>query len=88
MKENLKVSSSSNPLAVAGAIANLIRDEKEVQINTIGAGALNQAVKAVAIARGFLIPSGYNIACYPTFYELKIDEQIRTAIKLTIIIIP
>lgn len=85
MTENIKVSSSSNPSGVAGAIANIIRDKKEVHIHAIGAGALNQAIKAVAIARGFLTPSGYNICCIPSFLEITIDNQIRTAIKLVVI---
>ena len=84
MVENIKVSSSSNPVNVAGAIANIIREQKEVHINAIGAGALNQAIKAIAISRGFLTPSGYNIACIPSFFEVTIEEQVRTAIKLIV----
>ena len=84
MKELLKVSSKSNPSSVAGALANVIRENKDVEIQAVGAGALNQAVKSIAIARGFIAPSGYDIVCVPSFTEIIIDGQSRTAIKLTI----
>ena len=84
MKELLKVSSKSNPSSVAGALANVIRENKEVEIQAVGAGALNQAIKAVAIARGFIAPSGYDIVCIPSFAEIMIEGQSRTAIKLVI----
>lgn len=84
MKETLKVSSKSNPNGVAGAIANVIRDGKSVEIQAVGAGALNQAIKALAIARGFVIPSGYDIICSPSFSEVIIDNQTKTSIKLLI----
>jgi stage V sporulation protein S len=84
MKELLKVSSKSNPNSVAGALANVIRESNRAEIQAVGAGAINQAIKAVAIARGFIAPSGRDIICIPAFAEATIDGQIRTAIKLII----
>ncbi len=80
----LKVSSKSNPTKVAGAIASIFRDEKKVEIQTIGAGSLNQAIKAVAIARGFLAPTGDNIVMIPAFSEVNIYGEVKTAMKLYI----
>ena len=82
--ELLKVASKSDPKAVAGAIAGFIREEGRVEVQAIGAGALNQAVKAVAIARGYLAPSGIDLYCIPGFKEVKIEEEERTAIKLIV----
>ena len=78
----LKVSSSSNPNKVAGALAGTIREEGTAEMQTIGAGALNQAVKAMAIARGFLAPSGVDIVCYPAFVDVMVEGNERTAIRL------
>ena len=75
MKETLKVSSKSNPNGVAGAIANVIRDGKSVEIQAVGAGALNQAIKALAIARGFVAPSGKNLICIPAFTDISERRQ-------------
>ena len=80
----LKVSSKSNPNSVAGALANVIREKDEVEIQAIGAGALNQAIKAIAIARGFVAPSGKNLKCIPAFTDIVIDGDERTAIKLIV----
>jgi len=80
----LKVGSKSDPNKVAGAIAGTIREDESCQVQTIGAGALNQAVKALAIARGFLAPSGIDLVCYPAFIDVTIDGNERTAIKLFI----
>lgn len=80
--EVLKVSTKSNPNAVAGALAGVMRESKEAEIQAVGAGALNQAVKAVAIARGFMAPSGVDLVCKPAFAEIEIDGEDRTAIKL------
>ena len=80
----LKVSSKSNPSSVAGAIANVFREKGVVEMQAIGAGALNQAIKAIAIARGFIAPSGKNIACIPAFSDIIIDGEERTAIKLIV----
>lgn len=82
--EVLKVSSKSNPNSVAGAIAGVIRDKGIAEVQSIGAGALNQAVKAVAIARGFLAPSGIELICIPAFSEVTIGGEGRTAIKLIV----
>ena len=80
----LKVSSKSNPNSVAGALTNVFRDKGVVEIQAIGAGALNQAIKAIAIARGFVAPSGTNLVCIPAFSDITIDGEERTAIKLLV----
>ncbi len=82
--EIIKVGSKSNPNKVAGALANILRNSDAVEVQTIGAGALNQGVKAIAIARGFVAPSGKNIVCIPTFADIKIEDNLKTAIKLII----
>lgn len=82
--ETLKVSSKSNPNSVAGAITNTFKEKGKVEIQAIGAGALNQAIKAIAIARGFVAPSGINLICIPAFVDICIDGDDRTAIKLII----
>ena len=82
--ETLKVSSKSNHSSVAGALANVFREKGNVEIQAVGAGALNQAIKAVAIARGFMAPSGKNLVCIPAFADITIDGEERTAIKLII----
>ena len=76
--EVLKVSAKSNPNSVAGALAGVLREKGGAEIQAIGAGALNQAVKAVAIARGFIAPSGIDLICIPAFTDIKIDEEERT----------
>ncbi len=83
--EIIKVSPKSNPNKVAGAIASIFRETKELEIQTIGAGALNQAIKAVAIARGFVAPSGDNIVIVPSFNEIDIGGSTKTAIKLLVL---
>ena len=80
--DTLKVSSKSNPNSVAGALTNVFREKGVVEIQAIGAGALNQAIKAIAIARGFVAPSGKNLVCIPAFAAISIDGEERTAIKL------
>ena len=82
--ETLRVSSKSKPNTVAGAIAGVVREKGEVEIQTVGAGALNQAVKAIAIARGFLISSGIELVCTPSFSDIDIDGSERTAIRLLV----
>ena len=82
--EVLKVSSKSNPNSVAGALANAFRERGLVEIQAIGAGALNQAIKSVAIARGFVAPSGMDLVCIPAFTDIEIDGEQKTAIKLII----
>jgi stage V sporulation protein S len=71
--ELLKISSKSNPNSVAGALAGVIREKGTAEIQAIGAGALNQAIKSVAVARGFVAPSGMDLVCIPAFTEVEID---------------
>ena len=80
----LRISTKSNPNSVAGAIAGLIKEKGKAEMQAIGAGALNQAVKAIAIARGFVAPSGVDLICIPAFTEINIEEDERTGIKLLI----
>ena len=80
----LKVSSKSKPNSVAGALANAFREKQTVEIQAVGAGAINQAVKAIAIARGFIAPSGKDIICVPAFADIEINGEERTAIKLIV----
>ena len=80
----LKVSAKSNPNSVAGALAGVIREEGKAEMQAVGAGALNQAIKAVAIARGFVAPSGIDLVCIPAFVDIKIEEEEKTAIKLIV----
>lgn len=80
----LKVSSKSSPNSVAGALAGVIREYGKAEIQAVGAGALNQSVKAIAIARGFVSPSGIDLVCTPSFADITINGEERTAIKLTI----
>ena len=88
--EVLKVSSKSSPNSVAGAIAGVIREsstagtEIAVEVQAVGAGAANQAIKAIAIARGYLAPSGVDLICIPAFASVLIDGEERTAIKLIV----
>ena len=80
--EIIKVSSSSIPNHVAGAIASLMREQESLMIQTIGAAALNQAVKAIAIARGYIVPTGKELICIPSFHDLMVDDKQITAIRL------
>lgn len=80
----LKISTKSNPNSVAGAIAGLIKEKETVEMQTIGAGALNQAVKAIAIARGFVAPSGIDLVCIPAFAEAQIEGEEKTALKIIV----
>ena len=82
--ETLKVSSKSNPSKVAGALAGVLREKGGAEIQAIGAGALNQAVKAIAIARGFVAPGGIDLVSVPAFTDIEIDGKEKTAIKLII----
>lgn len=84
--EYLKVSSKSSPASVAGAIAGMVKDGVPVTMQCVGAGAVNQAIKATAIARGFLIPAGFDISCSPTFSDILINGESRTAIRLTVLV--
>jgi len=80
----IKVSSKSSPNSVAGAIAGLIKEVGKAEMQMIGAGAINQAMKAIAIARGFVAPSGIDLICIPAFAEVQIDGEIRTGMKLLV----
>ena len=82
--EVLKVSAKSTPNSVAGALAGVIREKGAAEIRAIGAGAINQSIKAIAIARGFVAPSGIDLVCIPAFTDIEIDGEERTAIKLII----
>ena len=80
----LKVSSRSNPNAVAGAFAGVVREQGRVEVQVVGAGALNQAIKAVAIARSMLAAQGVDLVCAPAFAEIEIDGQPRTAMQIVV----
>jgi stage V sporulation protein S len=80
----IKVAGSSRSTAVAGAIAGVMREQREVDVQAIGAGAVNQAIKAVIIARGYLELDGIDIICIPSFVEVMIGDQERTAVRLSI----
>jgi stage V sporulation protein S len=82
--EVLKVASNSNPNKVAGALAGMIREHGRAELQAIGAGAVNQAVKAIAIARGYLAPSGIDLVSIPAFTDVEIDKETRTAIKFIV----
>ncbi len=81
----IKVSSKSVSQKVAGSIANSFREgAKKVEIQTVGAGAVNQAIKAISIARGYTAPLGMNLVCTPAFYDIIIDGKTKTALKLIV----
>ena len=82
--EPLKVSSKSAPNAVAGAIAGVIRESGSAELQAVGTGAANQAIKAVAIASGYLAPAGIDLVCIPAFASVVIDGEERTAIRLIV----
>jgi stage V sporulation protein S len=80
----IKVSGTSRTSAVAGAIAGVVREKKKAEVQAIGASAINQAVKAMALARSYLSNDGYNIIIIPEFVDVQIEDKIRTAIKFTV----
>ena len=82
--ENLKISSKSSPNSIAGAIAGTFKEHKRVELRAVGAGALNQAIKGIAIARGFVAPLGIDLICIPAFDEVIIDGEEKTGIKLIV----
>jgi len=82
--ELIKVSANSRSTAVAGAIAGVVREHGRAEVQAIGAGAVNQAVKAATIARGYLLLDGINVILIPSFGEINIDGAERTTVKLTI----
>ena len=83
--EIIKVAAKSRSTSVAGAIAGVVRENGRAEVQAIGAGAVNQAVKAVAIARGYLELDGIDVVCIPEFVEVEIDGQERTAVKLSVV---
>jgi stage V sporulation protein S len=83
--EIFKVSARSRSTSVAGAIAGVIREGQHAEVQAIGAGAVNQAIKAVAIARGYLDKDGIQIVCVPSFVEVNIEDKERTAVRLTVL---
>ena len=80
----IKVSANSRTAAVAGAIAGVIREYKRAEVQAIGAGAVNQAIKAVALATSYLKNDGIDIVCIPEFVDVEIEDKVRTAIKMVI----
>jgi len=84
MVDIIKVKANSRTAAVAGAIAGVVREHKHVDIQAIGAGAVNQAVKAIVLAKSYLEEDGILIMCVPEFVEVEIEEKVRTAIKFVI----
>ena len=80
----LKVSATSQPKSVAGALAAVLREKSVAELQAVGAGAVNQAVKAIAIARGFVAPNGIDLVVVPAFAEIIIDGEERTAIKFIV----
>jgi stage V sporulation protein S len=80
----IKVAAESRTSAVAGAIAGVVREHKRAEVQAIGAGAVNQAIKATAIARGYLHEDGLDVICIPEFTSVEIDGKERTAIRLVV----
>lgn len=82
--KTFKIASKSDPNKIAGAIAGVLREQKEpaLELQVVGAAAVNQAVKAVAIARRFLTPSGIDLICRPAFVDLEVEQELKTAIRL------
>lgn len=82
--EILKVSGKSNPNNVAGAIAGLVKESNKAEIQAIGAGAINQTVKAIAIARGYVAPAGIDLICVPAFSTVNVEDMDRTGMKFIV----
>jgi stage V sporulation protein S len=80
----IKVSANSRTSAVAGAIAGVVREHKRAEVQAIGAGAVNQAVKALVLATGYLAGDGIAVVCVPEFVDVEIDDKVRTAIKIVV----
>ena len=80
----LKVSSKSSPNSIAGALAGVVREKGSAELQAVGAGAINQAVKAVAIARGFVAPAGVDLICIPAFTDIQINGEEKTAVKIIV----
>jgi stage V sporulation protein S len=84
MVDTIKVSATSRSTAVAGAIAGVIRENKHADVQAIGAGAVNQAIKAIAIARGYLEQDGLDIVCIPAFVAIEVNSEERTAVRFSV----
>jgi len=82
--EVLRVSSKSEPKSVAGAIAAILRNGESVEINAIGAAAVNQVVKSIAVARGYVAPNGIDMVCIPAFAQLEVDGKEKTSIRFIV----
>ncbi|MCL2378479.1 MAG: stage V sporulation protein S [Defluviitaleaceae bacterium] len=82
--EVLKVSSKSEPKSVAGAIAAILRNDEPVEVNAIGAAAVNQVVKSIAVARGYVAPNGIDLVCIPAFAQLEVDGKEKTSIRFIV----
>jgi len=82
--ETLKVSTTSQPKLVAGAIAAVVRTGQSVEVVTIGAGAVNQAVKSIAIARGYVAPNGIDLISIPSFHQIEVDGVEKTSLKFVV----
>ncbi|CUH95616.1 hypothetical protein P22_1690 [Propionispora sp. 2/2-37] len=82
--EILKVSAQSNPKSVAGALAAVLREKHSAEVQAVGAGAVNQAIKAIAISRGFVAPNGIDLVTIPAFAEISIEGEERTAIRFIV----
>jgi len=82
--EELKVSSHSNPKSVAGALSAVLREKKHAELQAVGAGAVNQTIKAVAIARGYVAPNGLDLIMIPAFTEIEINGEARTALRFLV----
>lgn len=82
--EPLRVSAKSQPKSVAGAIAAMVKDHEKAEVQAVGAGAVNQAIKAIAITRGFMAPGGIDLVVIPAFSSVEIDGISRTSIKLLV----
>ena len=80
----IKVSANSRTAAVAGAIAGVMREHRHAEVQAIGAGAVNQAIKALVLAKGYLAADGIPVFCIPEFVDVEIDGKVRTAIKLIV----
>lgn len=80
----IKVSARSRTAAVAGAIAGVVRESQRAEVQAIGAGAVNQAIKAIVIAKGYLEEEGVQVVCDPSFVDVEIDDQERTAVRIVV----
>jgi len=82
--DELKVSSKSDPKSVAGALSAIVREKKKVELHAIGAGAVNQTIKAIAISRGYVAPNGLDLIMVPAFTDIEINGEERTALKFLV----